>query len=91
MKCDKTEDGELIATVEQLETFIAELSLDNVLPPVESNFIKMLIGKEGSKSSLKIFDESEENDEFNLSPIAAYENEVMEYLKFGMFLNATNF
>ena len=83
--CLKTEDGLLIASPKQLETFISELSLDNTLPPVESNFLKMLIS-EGNKSELKIFENSED-DEFDLSPIAPYENDVMEHLKYNTNLD----
>lgn len=76
-KCLKTEDGKLIASPDQLQTFISELCLENVLPPVESNFLKMLIS-EGNKSELKIFEDSKED----VSPIAEYENAVMEHLGF---------
>lgn len=73
--------GRLIASPKQLMTFVSELCLENSLPPVESNFLKMLISK-GNNSELKIFDEEEENDEFEFSPIAPYENDVMEHLKY---------
>ena len=76
-ECLKTKDGKLIASPEQLETFIAELSLENVLPPVESNFLKMLMSK-GNKTELKII--HEESDD--LSPMANYENAIMEHLHF---------
>ena len=76
-QCLKTEDGKLIASPEQLADFISKLSLENVLPPVESNFIKMLIS-EGKASELKIIEESDDD----LTPIAEYENAVMEHLGF---------
>lgn len=73
--CLKTADGLLIASPDQLKTFISELSLDNTLPPVESNFLKMLMS-DGNKSELKIIEDSEDD----LSPIAEFENNVMEHL-----------
>lgn len=76
MECLKTEDGKYIASPKQLETFISELSLENTLPPVESNFLKMLMS-EGNKTELKIIKEDEDDE---LSPIQSYENEVMEHL-----------
>lgn len=76
-ECLKTSDGKLIASPKQLEAFISELTLDNTLPPVESNFLKMLISQ-GNKTELKIIDVSD--DDFN--PIQEYENAVMEHLGF---------
>ena len=73
----KTPDGKLIASPYQLETFIGELSLDNTLPPVESNFLKMLMSK-GNKSELRIIEDADDD----LNPIAEFENEVMEHLGF---------
>lgn len=73
--CIETPDGKLIASPEQLMTFISELSLDNTLPPVESNFLKMLISN-GNKSELRIIEDSDDG----LNPIAEFENAVMEHL-----------
>ena len=73
--CIETPDGLLIASPEQLMTFISELSLDNTLPPVESNFLKMLISN-GNKSELRIIEDSDDG----LNPIAEFENAVMEHL-----------
>lgn len=75
--CIETPDGLLIASPDQLMTFISELSLDNTLPPVESNFLKMLIS-EGNKSELRIIEDSDDD----LNPIAEFENDVMEHLGF---------
>lgn len=75
-------NGRLIASPKQLKIFVSELCLENSLPPVESNFLKMLMSN-GNKTELKIFNEKEENDEMEFSPIAEYENAVMEHLKFG--------
>ena len=74
-KCLKTADDRLIASPEQLEEFISQLSLENVLPPVESNFLKMLMS-EGNKSELRILEESDDD----LNPIQEFENDVMEHL-----------
>ena len=76
--CLQTPEGKLIASPKQLGTFISDLSLDNTLPPVESNFLKMLMSK-GNKTELKIFKAA---DEDGLSQIAEYENAVMEHLGF---------
>ena len=72
-KCKK-ENGELIASQDQLKTFIAELSLENVLPPEESNFLKMLMS-EGNKTELKIFPKIEEDSDEN--PMEEYEEKVL--------------
>lgn len=77
MDCLKTDDGLLIASPKQLGTFMSEISLDNTLPPVESNFLKMLMSN-GNKTELKIIEESEDD----LNPIAEFENAVMEHLGF---------
>lgn len=71
-------DGKLIASPEQLETFISELSIENVLPPVESNFLKMLMAKGNEKSELiiPIADDEDSN------PIEEYEGEVLSALKY---------
>lgn len=76
-ECIETSDGKLIASPKQLMTFISELCLENVLPPVESNFLKMLISQ-GNKTELRIIEDSEDD----LSPIAEFENAVMEHLKY---------
>lgn len=78
-QCLKTNDGRLIASPEQLETFISELSLENALPPVEFNFLKMLISKD-NRTELTIIESADEESDF--SPITPYENEVMEHLGF---------
>ena len=77
MECLIADDGKKIASPKQLKTFVSQLSLENVLPPVESNFIKMLMS-EGNKTALFIMEESDED----LNPIAEYENAVMEHLGF---------
>lgn len=76
--CDKI-NGRLIASEDQLKTFMDELNVDNVLPPVESNFLKMLIS-EGNKTALKIFDEIDEDDEDADNPLEEYEQNAMEEL-----------
>lgn len=75
-------DGRLIASQEQLQTFITELSVENVLPPEESNFIKMLIS-EDNKTELKIIDESDEDS----NPIQDYEINVLNALDFNQNLD----
>ena len=82
-ECLETPDGKLIASPEQLRTFISELSLENVLPPVESNFIKMLMSQ-GNKTELKVIEDSDDDD-FN--PIQEYENNIMEHLGYLENLN----
>ena len=77
MECDEC-DGHLIATQGQLKTFISEILLENTLPPVESNFIKMLISK-GNKTELKIFPEDDEDKTYL---IEEYEGEVIKALKY---------
>lgn len=73
----KKEDGKLIASQDQLKTFIAEISLENVLPPEESNFLKMLMSKD-NKTELKIFDKIEDDDSEN--PLEEYEEKAMTEL-----------
>jgi len=75
--CLKTSDGKLIASPKQLEEFISQLSLENVLPPVESNFLKMLMSQ-GTSSELRIMEDSDDG----LNPIQEFENDVMEHLGF---------
>ena len=77
MECD-VHDGHLIASQDQLRTFISEILLENTLPPVESNFIKMLISK-GNKTELKIFPEDDEDKTYL---IEEYEGEVIKALKY---------
>lgn len=52
-KCEQLENEQYLATKEQLETFLNEISLKDALPPLESEFLKMLIGK-GTKIEMEI-------------------------------------
>ena len=72
----KKQDGRLISSQEQLKTFIAEISLENVLPPEESNFLKMIMS-EGNKTELKVFDKIEDEDD---NPLEDYEEEILSEL-----------
>ena len=72
-------DDKYIASPKQLKEFISEICLENNLPPVESNFIKMILSEENKKSELTI---PISDEDFEFSPIATYENQVMEHLGF---------
>ena len=74
--CEKVGDNEYLATAEQLETYMNDVNLDNVLPPSESDFLKMLIGKD-SKNQLEIIHTGEEgNTEVN--DLNIYFNDIIE-------------
>lgn len=77
-------NGFLVASQKQLEEFLTDVCLDNVLIPYESNFIDML--KNGkNKNSLKIIKEEvpkkdgkEEDKEQYTDPLQEYYNKVLE-------------
>ena len=77
-------DGELLATQKQLETFMNKINLENALPPSESAFLKMLIG-ESIKTGLVIVETNVDNtqgaeDDILLNPLNPYFNTVLEKL-----------
>ena len=75
-------NGKYVCSQKQLKEFINHICLENTLSPIESNFIKMLIGIkqncEMSKYALTIIDEPSEDDETNLNPLQKYQNAVLE-------------
>lgn len=81
-ECDKIGDNKLLASKKQLETFFNDISLNDALPPLESAFLKMLIGK-GTKNELTIIktddeDNSNSEDDASFNQLNIYFNNVIE-------------
>lgn len=77
-------NGFLVASQKQLEEFLTDVCLDNVLIPYESNFIDMLKNNK-NKNNLKIIkeetpktDEKEDDNEQYTDPLQEYYNKVLE-------------
>ena len=74
-ECEKIDNNEYLVTSKQLETYMNDVNLDNVLPPSESDFLKMLIG-EGKKYGLTILEteteETTEEDAPSFDPVIGY-------------------
>ena len=70
------DNGLLVASKEQVETFMNNISLENTLPPLESEFFKMLMGKD-TKNELTIIETNTENDT-PLNPLNPYFNTALE-------------
>ena len=84
-ECGKIGDNEYLATSEQLEDYMNDVSLDNVLPPSESDFLKMLIG-DGTKYGLTILDTETEEEKEEEAPsfdpvIGYYDDAIAEVYK----------
>ena len=77
-KCNN-HNGKLIASQNQLNEFISNVCLDNTLPQIESDFIKMLMGK-NTKKELVLFDVESED---TLNDLTEYYNNVFEELNNG--------
>jgi hypothetical protein len=87
--CDTiTDKGLLVASKKQVETFMNEISLENALPPLESEFLKMLIGND-SKQALEIIETDTEEDNA-LNPLNPYFNAVLEDMGYDDFLPNTS-
>lgn len=81
-ECDKIGDNKLLASKKQLETFLNDISLNDALPPLESSFLKMLIGK-GTNNELTIIktadeDNSNSDDDASFNQLNIYFNNVIE-------------
>lgn len=75
--CKQAEGHEVvIATKEQLQTFMNKISLENALPPSESAFLKMLIA-EGTTIALEIV-KTEAEEDSTLNQLNTYYNDVIE-------------
>ena len=74
-ECEKVGDNEYLTTADQLEDFMNDINLDNVLPPSESDFLKMLID-EGKNYVLTILetenDETTNDDNILLDAVKGY-------------------
>lgn len=72
-------NGKLVATQKQLNEFVNHICLDNTLAPIESDFIKMLLGKKSdgttTKYALTVIEFDEDSD---LNPLQVYHNAVLE-------------
>ncbi len=78
-ECEPIGDNEYLATADQLEDFMNDINLDNVLPPSESDFLKMLIG-EDTKKQLEILDtgDNENTDNEGVNDLNIYFNDIIE-------------
>ena len=74
-ECDIINDT-LVASEQQLNTFLSDICLENVLIPYESNFIKMLLAK-NKKTELVVIDEPINEEEFS-NPLQEYFNDALE-------------
>lgn len=68
--------GYYVATEEQLNEFMTDISLENALIPYESDFLKMLMGKE-SDNTLVLIDEEKENEDKHLD---TYYQKILELM-----------
>ena len=84
--CDKINDKKLlVASKKQIETFMNKISLENTLPPSESAFLKMLMGK-NTKKELTMIETIEDKDEL-LNPLNVYFNRVLEDIGYSNYIN----
>ena len=74
--CDIINDT-LVASENQLNAFLSDICLDNVLIPYESNFIKMLLA-EGKQTELVVIDDSITDNEEISDPLLEYFNDALE-------------
>ena len=82
------DDGLLIASKKQVETFMDNISLENTLPPLESEFLKMLIGKDTKKELTIIETNTEDNTPLN--PLNPYFNTALEEIGYGDCIDDTS-
>ena len=83
--CDTKNNKDLfVASKKQVETFMNDISLENTLPPSESEFLKMLMGK-GTKKELEII-KTVEDENTVMNSLNPYFNDVLECMGYSDYL-----